>query len=282
MNRLQFALVLALATSCSFVHSYPHARLPSFSVPPSRQLVGKGQCSNHNTDFITSSNGWMPINHDGNTYRFTKDGLQLELVGPDEYYRLTEDGTGNHLSRLPYNDKSAVGATFASDFYMLYGRVSATIKSSRVSGAITSFILLSDSGDEIDFEFFGGDSNHLQTNYYYGAEKVFVVNGVHHTIDGLNVMDEYHTYTIDWSPDRIQWLVDDYVIRVKEKSEACQHGGVCKYPSTPARIQYGLWDGSFDAGTAEWARGPIMWDKVTETPTATINRISVSCHPEYN
>lgn len=74
----------------------------------------------------------------------------------------------------------------------------------------------------------------LRTNYYYGGEELFTVNGGLHSFEGINVVDDYHTYTIDWSPDRIQWLVDDTVIRVREKSEACQNGGVCKYPSSPA------------------------------------------------
>lgn len=74
----------------------------------------------------------------------------------------------------------------------------------------------------------------LRTNYYYGGEELFTVNGGLHSFDNVNVVDDYHTYTIDWSPDRIQWLVDDNVIRVREKSEACQDGGVCKYPSSPA------------------------------------------------
>lgn len=63
---------------------------------------------------------------------------------------------------LPYNHQAAKGVTFSSEFYMLYGRVSARIKASRVGGSITAFILMSDSGDEIDFEFLGGDANQVQ------------------------------------------------------------------------------------------------------------------------
>ena len=39
---------------------------------------------------------------------------------------------------------------------MHYGRVSATVKSANVGGAITAVILIADGGDEIDIELLGG------------------------------------------------------------------------------------------------------------------------------
>jgi beta-glucanase (GH16 family) len=44
--------------------------------------------------------------------------------------------------------------------YILYGKISATIRSASVGGAITAFIMIADEGDEIDFELLGGDINH--------------------------------------------------------------------------------------------------------------------------
>ena len=38
---------------------------------------------------------------------------------------------------------------------MLYGRFSATVKASKIGGAITAVILIADGGDEIDFELLG-------------------------------------------------------------------------------------------------------------------------------
>lgn len=45
---------------------------------------------------------------------------------------------------------------------MRYGKLSATLKSTGSGGAVTAFILMADGGDEIDFEFLGGDPNHVQ------------------------------------------------------------------------------------------------------------------------
>lgn len=109
---------------------------------------------------------------------------------------------------------------------MHYGRLSATLKSAPVGGAITAVILLADGGDEIDVELLGGeqkgrahepltaiclfvclfvdvrwligDPNHVQSNYFYGHNILYTVNGGYHEISGPAVFDDYHTYSIDW------------------------------------------------------------------------------------
>jgi beta-glucanase (GH16 family) len=45
---------------------------------------------------------------------------------------------------------------------MRYGKLSARIRSAGTGGAVTAFILMADGGDEIDFEFLGGDVDHVQ------------------------------------------------------------------------------------------------------------------------
>ncbi len=61
----------------------------------------------------------------------------------------------------------SVGTLLASTTYMWYGKVSATLKTSRGAGVVTAFILMSDVRDEIDFEFVGTDLSTAQTNYYF-------------------------------------------------------------------------------------------------------------------
>ena len=63
--------------------------------------------------------------------------------------------------------KDSVGTLLASTSYVWYGKVSATMKTSRGAGVVTAFILLSDVKDEIDFEFVGVDLNDAQSNYYF-------------------------------------------------------------------------------------------------------------------
>lgn len=60
-----------------------------------------------------------------------------------------------------------VGTLLSSAHYVWYGKVSATLKTSRGAGVITAFIFMSDVKDEIDFEFVGADLHTAQTNYYF-------------------------------------------------------------------------------------------------------------------
>ncbi|KAI7884900.1 concanavalin A-like lectin/glucanase [Lichtheimia hyalospora FSU 10163] len=206
-------------------------------------------------------------------------------------------------STLPYNSHMGHGPTLNSSTYMHYGRLSATIKSSKVGGAITAVILISDSGDEIDFEVIGLSQYGntvlcfhslmiiLRTNYFWGNHPLYTINGGSHDIQGENTYDVFHTYSIDWqlnetllcrNPEHIVWAVDGKAIRIKNRDETCDEQG-CKFPSTPARIQIGFWDGSFEFGTAEWSHGPIDWEKHVDTPiTSYLKEIAVECNPEYN
>ena len=63
--------------------------------------------------------------------------------------------------------QGTVGTLLASASYVWYGKVSATMKSSRGAGVVTAFILLSDVKDEIDFEFVGADLTAAQSNFYF-------------------------------------------------------------------------------------------------------------------
>ena len=63
--------------------------------------------------------------------------------------------------------EKSVGTLLASTAYVWYGKVAATLKTSRGKGVVTAFILLSDVKDAIDFEFVGTDLTQAQTNYYF-------------------------------------------------------------------------------------------------------------------
>ena len=76
---------------------------------------------------------------------------------------------------VSYNDEAllltmapdTVGTLLASTHYVWYGKVSATMTTSQGAGVVTAFILMSDAKDEIDFEWIGVDTEHVQSNYYF-------------------------------------------------------------------------------------------------------------------
>ncbi|RCI01697.1 hypothetical protein CU098_001308, partial [Rhizopus stolonifer] len=61
-----------------------------------------------------------------------------------------------------------------------------------------------------------------------------------------------------------------------------KHGNVHEYPTNPARVSIGLWDGSSAGGTARWARGPIDWNQHPEPITAYVKAVEIVCDPQHN
>jgi hypothetical protein len=101
-----------------------------------------------------------------------------------------------------------------------------------------------------------------------------------------DTFNNYHTYTIDWTPDQITWSVDGKVGRVKKKSDTWNStANRFDYPQTPARIQLSIWPGGLASnaeGTISWAGGPITWDgpdiKSNGYYYATVNEVTVQCY----
>ena len=62
--------------------------------------------------------------------------------------------------------QGTVGTLLASTHYVWYGKIGARMKTSAGAGVVTAFILMSDTKDEIDFEWVGTDLKTAQTNFY--------------------------------------------------------------------------------------------------------------------
>lgn len=67
--------------------------------------------------------------------------------------------------------------------------------------------------------------------------------------------ETFHTYTVDWTSSRIEWILDGEVVRTLEYADALSGKN---YPQTPMRIKIGIWAGGDpdnSEGTIEWAGG---------------------------
>ncbi|KAL4991097.1 concanavalin A-like lectin/glucanase domain-containing protein [Aspergillus falconensis] len=170
----------------------------------------------------------------------------------------TEDG--NLVLTMP---KESTGSLVANNHYIWYGKIGAKIKSSRGAGVVTAFILLSDTKDEIDYEWVGSDLTEVQTNYYFQGILDYD-NGGKSKVAGENTYEDWHTYEIDWTPEKIDWLVDGDVVRTLTKESTFNEtADRYEYPQTPSRMQLSLWpagQASNAQGTIEWAGGEIDWD----------------------
>jgi len=203
------------------------------------------------------------------TYSFTSD--TSSPVTPDTKYLgdatksdWVSDGQPLFANDVMYLTMApnTVGTVVASARYVWYGKISATMKTSRGQGVVTAFIMMSDVKDEIDYEWVGVDLQTSQTNFYWNGIPNYT-HSANITMEG-NTFDDWHTYTIDWTPDQIQWSVDGQVGRTLLKTDTYNATtGNWEFPQTPSRIQLSLWPGGLASngqGTISWAGGLINWD----------------------
>ncbi|SLM35302.1 cell wall glucanase [Lasallia pustulata] len=179
--------------------------------------------------------------------------------------------------------QGTVGTLLASASYVWYGKVSATMQSSRGAGVVTAFILLSDVKDEIDFEFVGADLTAAQSNFYfqgitnYGNEENLTVS---------DTFQNSHTYEVDWQPDELTWSIDGQAARTLKRSDTWNAtDNRFHYPQSPARIQLSLWPAGLSSngqGTVDWAGGLIDWNSADVKNNgyyyATITDVNVQCY----
>lgn len=143
--------------------------------------------------------------------------------------------------------------TVASEKYIFFGRVDVTLRAAPGNGIVTSVVLQSDDLDEIDWEWVGGDNAQVQTNYFSkGCTEVYD-RGAYHPV--TNPIGEFHTYTIEWTRERLDWIINGQVVRTLLASNAKGCGG---FPQSPMQVKLGTWVAgkkSAAPGTIEWAGG---------------------------
>jgi beta-glucanase (GH16 family) len=162
---------------------------------------------------------------------------------------------------LDYNNEGAVfsietetnAPTVASHKRIFFGRLDVELKAAPGVGIVTSVVLESADLDEIDWEWLGGKDYEVQSNYFGKGDTSTYDRGGFHDVETPTQV--YHTYSIDWTAERIQWIIDGAVVRTVKYEEA--QGGT-RFPQTPMEVKVGTWcAGSSTApeGTVEWAGG---------------------------
>ncbi|KAF6233204.1 hypothetical protein HO173_008493 [Letharia columbiana] len=199
---------------------------------------------------------------------------------------LTPDNSAVILT-LAEDGASASGTLLSSSHYVWYGKVSATMKTSRGAGVVSAFVLFSDVQDEIDFEFVGTDLNTAQSNFYWQGVTDYE-NEINLTVsEGGDTFSAWHTYEVDWTPTSLTWSVDGNASRVLNKADTFNKtDNKYHYPQTPARIQLSLWPAGTTKsgqGTIDWAGGLINWNSQDVQTNgyfySMYNDVNVECYP---
>jgi beta-glucanase (GH16 family) len=167
--------------------------------------------------------------------------------------------------------KSGDAPTLTSVFYIMFGKVSITMKAAPGAGIVSTLVLQSDDLDEIDLEWLGADGTEVQTNYFGKGDVTTYNRGAFNP--AANNQNEFITYTVEWTATQITWSVGGSIVRVLTPATADTN----QYPQTPMQIKFGAWSGGDPGnapGTIAWARGPT--DYADGPFTMTVQSIAVT------
>ncbi|EMD61256.1 glycoside hydrolase family 16 protein [Bipolaris sorokiniana ND90Pr] len=181
---------------------------------------------------------------------FTKEGAD------DDNWKMTAAG-------VSYSDKGAEfkiskkgdHPTIQSKWYIFFGSVSFLMRVAPGTGIVSSAILQSDDLDEIDWEWLGGQAAEVQTNYFSKGNTATYNRMAKAAIPSGNAETELHNYTISWTQNSMQWIIDGSVQREVKYADVNSAYG---YPQTPMNVRIGIWAGGDpdnSDGTIEWAGG---------------------------
>lgn len=175
-----------------------------------------------------------------------------------------------------------VGTLLASTHYVWYGRISVSMTTSLGAGVITAFILMSDVKDEIDYEYVGSGGNFMQSNYYSLGVTDYT-KGANLTVS--NPSEVVHEYTIDWTPERVAWIIDGEELRVVNRKDTWNEtANKYDFPQTPSRIMLSLWPAGLPTngeGTINWGGGLVDWNSPLMANGyyyAMIKEVNVECY----
>lgn len=162
--------------------------------------------------------------------------------------------------------------TIQSNFYLFWGTLEVHLKAASGRGIVSSVVLQSDDRDEIDLEWIGSDTKHVQTNYYGKGHEEIWDRGAFHEVEGG--VDIYHNYTVHWTSDKLEWLIDGKEVRTVTPKDA-NDGTI--YPQTPSNVRLGIWpagDPDNREGTIQWAGGEVDYD--AGPYTMTVKQVKVT------
>ncbi len=165
------------------------------------------------------------------------------------------------LDNVRSSGKKYSSGEYRTNNFFHYGTFEVRMKAAKCQGVVSSFFTYTGPSDnqpwdEIDIEFLGKDTTIVQFNYFTNG-----VGGHENIVNlGFDAAEDYHIYTIEWTPTYIKWYVDGVIKATAKES----------LPSHPQRIMMNFWPG---IGVDNWLgsftyRGSlkVSYDYVKYTP----------------
>jgi len=182
------------------------------------------------------------------------------------------------LINLTVAAKDYNGAELYSTNVVKYGRFDVRMRTISGSGIVSSFFLYYNNSylgtpepwREIDIEVLGKSTNVFQSNIITGNLASKTTSEKLHTFSNLS--KDYHTYSLEWTPNYIAWFFDNVEIRRTTGGQATD----CQLKEMSYRFNAWISDAASWAGTFDPSILPVYqyinWVKYsTYTPAAGPN-----------
>ena len=142
-----------------------------------------------------------------------------------------------------------------TDWHIFGGYVEVVLKAAPGAGVVSSFVLQSDTLDEIDWEMIGSDTAQVQSNYFGKGNTTTYDRGQYHPVPPPQ--QTFIKYAVNWTMESTVFLLNDQPIRTLNFADAV---GGSNYPQTPMNIRLGNWIAGTEGnspGTIQWAGGLV-------------------------
>ena len=200
-------------------------------------------------EVLFESDGWT--NGDVFNVVWKKNNVHYE----DGIMRLgiTEEKATAWLNDVEVEYNYTAGEARSQNYYH-YGDYEVSMKPSANPGTASTFFVCTgpydvkdgvpNAHDEIDIEFLGKDTTHVQFNFFVDG-----VGGNEYMYDlGFDAAEEFHTYGFRWEENAITWFVDGEPVYKVTTDTSVEEGKnvkiVPKLPSTAGRILTNYWCGN--------------------------------------
>ncbi|KAL8377997.1 hypothetical protein RB595_008607 [Gaeumannomyces hyphopodioides] len=196
----------------------------------------------------------LPQRHYGVDFRTLSSADLTDYWHTSSGSNITHDDRGAGLQYVNRHDAPQL----ETDFYIWYGRVDFDLQAAPGRGVITSAALKPDQGEGAHWGWsgndFGQDEGLVQTNVPNSGMTGSGDPRIWGAVD--NPQGSVHTYSIHWTPEKIDWLIDGNLVNTRLAADAEKDGD--PFPQTPSKVQFGVWAGgdtSNGPDVVDWAGG---------------------------
>lgn len=256
---LAFVAMMLLATvalsSCSVLNTVKDFFMDIFA--PSVELTDEALKAEKLIDFkdgadpdvLFESDGWS----NGDVFNVVWKKHNVKYENGIMTLGITEEKATAWIDDVEVEYGYTAGEARTQNYYQ-YGDYEVSMKPSSNPGTASTFFVCTgpydlkdgvpNAHDEIDIEFLGNDTTHVQFNFFVdgkgGNEYMYNL--------GFDASEKFHTYGFRWLPDSITWFVDgEPVYKVTTDTSVKAAGNlkvVEKLPSTAGRILTNYWCGN--------------------------------------